>query len=56
MPFVLHLSHEQPKLTAFEQEVIRLLTENNYISKVNQKLLLSIDDSARKIKVNTNSI
>jgi hypothetical protein len=49
------------KLDTFQQEIIRLLTENNAILKENtrllkdnQKLLLSIDENARKIKANTN--
>lgn len=49
------MSQEQaPTLTAFEREVIRLLTENNKILAENHQLLLTISDNVRKIKGNTN--
>jgi hypothetical protein len=45
---------ETIKMTPFEQEVIRLLTENNRLLNENHKLLVSLDETAKKIKANTN--
>lgn len=42
------------RLTDYEQEALRLLTENNAMLKQNIQILLQIEDHLRKIKYNTN--
>ncbi|MEW6604889.1 MAG: hypothetical protein AB1351_09425 [Thermoproteota archaeon] len=38
----------------FQNEIIRLLTENNAIMKSNYTILQSLNENVRKILVNTN--
>jgi hypothetical protein len=46
-------SSKVAQLTPFEQEVIRLLSENNSLLKQNYQLLVRIEDNVRRIKSNT---
>lgn len=61
-------SSKSIELTSFEQELLRLLAENNELMKQNNrvvkennhllkehhKILVNIDENVRKIKYNTN--
>lgn len=43
-----------PERRVFQNEIIRLLTENNAMMKSNYIILQSLNENVRKILVNTN--